>query len=1027
MHPTHPGLSQLSLLIEHNIHLFATGSNDIQNAALLATQYLFGQALRSEADSIPYINQLLSSLNQSEAPQTRSKTKRKRSPSPLPDVQTQFQTTPLTALFADGMNEDQVWAQLDIRTKNMCDVLNSVLEEDGPLESVDGEDGSENDSEGDSAFASEAFGGEYLSWSDEDEEEESENSEDEHAETIAELHDSSSDEGSEPFKFRKKRPKHGGHPDLDDEFFDLAAFKAEIEAAEARSSTRGRLDGSDEESEDEDIDIFAPITEDQPIEDNESHELYYNDFFVPPKRQRISTPIPSGKVRFHEEVRVKKIKAEGKGQPVSTLYDEDMKDELEDMEDDFEESECVDNSSSIDGEVNSEDGSGATDDEEGGLETINRFKDDLFAEEEGDANGNMTPHEKRMVVLSKQIAEFEAQNIATKDWVLMGEASSKSRPQNSLLEEDLEFERLIKPVPVVTQETVQALEDRIKARILEGRFDDVVRIRPHDDKPFLPSRLLELKDTKSAQSLAQIYEDEYLAAQGNGVPVNDRDTNLQTEHEEIEKLWESICYKLDALCNAHFVPKQPKAVISTVSNVPVATLESALPTTKSAKRMLAPEELLAPINSDLRARSEMTPSEKQALRNKKKKAAKKSRDRLQKSVDKFAKVRDSRKQKQAALESVVKRGKGVTVVGKKSKELPRRKGNNIALLYTTMPLFKRKEQVMIPPVPESADNSSSRQGNKSHASTYVPSRDGDPYNFPSNRSTLEDAKGFRDKYNRNNDVGDVYSRGGANIDRDRGELLSGYKPREGVQNQFVDGPNDSGEGNDDDIEGIKTQTRFIKQDSVNTTRNALRLAREAEETARNTLTKLGVQSEKLANTERHLDISKGHSERAGDKTDELKQLNRSIFRPVIAFNKEAKRLAQEEQIRSRYEEERLERERAMVDIRETQNRLGRAATYGRTDDEGINRGPRTAQQLAAKKEQRMRYQFEGGASDDELEDQIDENLDEISDATKRLKALAMGMGQELDSQINRIGRIDDKTLNLDTKVLMNTERLKRIK
>ena len=52
-------------------------------------------------------------------------------------------------------------------------------------------------------------------------------------------------------------------------------------------------------------------------------------------------------------------------------------------------------------------------------------------------------------------------------------------------------------------------------------------------------------------------------------------------------------------------------------------------------------------------------------------------------------------------------------------------------------------------------------------------------------------------------------------------------------------------------------------------------------------------TERLADTERHLDVSKGHSLRAADKTDELKQLNRSIFRPVITFNKDKKRAAQE--------------------------------------------------------------------------------------------------------------------------------------
>jgi U3 small nucleolar RNA-associated protein MPP10 len=49
----------------------------------------------------------------------------------------------------------------------------------------------------------------------------------------------------------------------------------------------------------------------------------------------------------------------------------------------------------------------------------------------------------------------------------MGEATSRSRPINSLLEEDLEFDRTMKAVPVVTEDSVQTLEDVIKKRILD--------------------------------------------------------------------------------------------------------------------------------------------------------------------------------------------------------------------------------------------------------------------------------------------------------------------------------------------------------------------------------------------------------------------------------------------------------------------------------------------------------------------------------------------------------------------------------
>jgi len=54
-----------------------------------------------------------------------------------------------------------------------------------------------------------------------------------------------------------------------------------------------------------------------------------------------------------------------------------------------------------------------------------------------------------------------------------------------------------------------------------------------------------------------------------------------------------------------------------------------------------------------------------------------------------------------------------------------------------------------------------------------------------------------------------------------------------------------GEEGEEDVEGIKQQIRATKQESVNSTRNALRLAREAEETARGTLLRLGDQSGKF--------------------------------------------------------------------------------------------------------------------------------------------------------------------------------------
>ncbi|KAG6850523.1 hypothetical protein H0H93_012524 [Arthromyces matolae] len=699
--PQFSELRDLSHLLANKPECFALGSEEIRTAALDAAKFLFDLAVSSEKSSKPHVDDLLSSLEPSSAPQTRSQTNGKRKRSSSPALQKPLlDATPINSLFIEGMNNEQVWTQLDLRAKHICDTLEHVLEggHEGSTEDQSDQGGElhddfdddedidemlrsfanpEADSEGSSSDEASAERSEGGGESEEDPIEVSDH-EDDTQEGITNLRDPSSDESDIEASHRRRprRQRSQKQSQLDDGFFDLDSFNAETEEAEAKSTSRGRLGGEEDSEDEEMIDLFTGVDEESDLEEgNAPGEAMYADFFAPPRRtgfpgQKSSTLFKdTGKVRFHEEVRVKSIKPSGKNLPLSTMYIDDDDDEQDKDEVGFENAGGEDEDEvALDFEEGEEEEDENENVDDSTRERIERLKNDLFADEDDDTESqNLSTHEKRVAELQQQISELESENVGPKDWVLMGEAGSRSRPQNSLLEEDLEFERAMKAVPVVTEQTVHDLEERIKARISENRFDDVVRIRPLDNKPFLPSRFLELKDTKSTQSLAQIYEDEFIASKTGGVAGDDRDGKLKNEHDEIEKVWEGICLKLDALCNSYFLPKQPKAAISTISNVSTATLESALPTTKSATTMLAPEEVFAPSTAAPRARSELTPAEKRALRGRERKARKKSRDALDKSVDKFAKansIGSVKRQKKAALESVVKSGKGVTVVGK---------------------------------------------------------------------------------------------------------------------------------------------------------------------------------------------------------------------------------------------------------------------------------------------------------------------------------------------------------------------------
>lgn len=108
------------------------------------------KAVAYEKVAEPHINFLLEALVQAPevGPTTRAQAKAKAEeitpaePASLPP----FVLSPLESLYLDGMNADQVWEQLELRTKNILRVLEAVVVPDPPA--GDGNPGeSEEDSE----------------------------------------------------------------------------------------------------------------------------------------------------------------------------------------------------------------------------------------------------------------------------------------------------------------------------------------------------------------------------------------------------------------------------------------------------------------------------------------------------------------------------------------------------------------------------------------------------------------------------------------------------------------------------------------------------------------------------------------------------------------------------------------------------------------------------------------------------------------------------------------------------------------
>ena len=74
---------------------------------------------------------------------------------------------------------------------------------------------------------------------------------------------------------------------------------------------------------------------------------------------------------------------------------------------------------------------------------------------------------------------------------------AESRPLNSALGMDLDFERTLAPPPQPTEEATASLEDVIRQRIADARWDDVPRAAP--PPPEKRRAVLELDDSKSGK------------------------------------------------------------------------------------------------------------------------------------------------------------------------------------------------------------------------------------------------------------------------------------------------------------------------------------------------------------------------------------------------------------------------------------------------------------------------------------------------------------------------------------------------
>ncbi|XP_074522138.1 U3 small nucleolar ribonucleoprotein MPP10 [Halichoeres trimaculatus] len=538
-----------------------------------------------------------------------------------------YKGSPLAQLVVENFDEEQIWQELELQNDAVLKHFENITDKalsDKTLTLLAEEEEEEEEEEEQHQEEEESIGEEEAETGDENvDEEEEEEKTPRQSKKMAQVENEAegySDEDSDldfdvdALEKRETQRKESGKKgssakmlpsEVDDKFFKLSEMESFLDDMDKR-------EGKENENEDE-INYF----QDLPSDEDDDLDL---EQIISSKKQKKNTSKSSRNLKykdFFDAVDSVPAKGDELSDGDDSMVDgQEEGEEINDGEDDYdseEEGEDEDEETSHSKASHKKvtfDLSGDEESEGEDLEDIFGGKSTSSAKSESKSS-----YERRQEKMSEKIQELENAALAEKSWQLSGEVTAQTRPENSMLEEDVEFEQTSRMAPSVTEETTLQLEDIIKQRIKDQAFDDVVRKEKPKEEVFEYKKRLTLDHEKSKHSLAEIYEQEYLKQSQQKT----KEENENPAHLEIQKLMDTLFLKLDALSNFHFTPKPPVPEVKVVSNLPSITMEEVAPVSASDATLLAPEEIKEKNKAgDLLGDTEKTSTDKKRERRHKK-------------------------------------------------------------------------------------------------------------------------------------------------------------------------------------------------------------------------------------------------------------------------------------------------------------------------------------------------------------------------------------------------------------------------
>uniref|UniRef100_A0A1I8FS36 acetyl-CoA C-acetyltransferase n=1 Tax=Macrostomum lignano TaxID=282301 RepID=A0A1I8FS36_9PLAT len=216
-----------------------------------------------------------------------------------------------------------------------------------------------------------------------------------------------------------------------------------------------------------------------------------------------------------------------------------------------------------------------TPDEEEEEEETGERDDDEEPEEAGEARPEANARGDRR--------SLEDSLVRPAPWQLRGEIEAAERPEGGLLEEDLDFDHIGRPRPLASEELESRIQELVRARIKEAKFDSVARKHRPEERPAEYRKAL-LLDTEKPRPLAEVYEGEFAKQQTAEAAKS------LPQHEEIRRDLNSLLARLDRLSGLHFAPQNP---LPASGGAPALAMEEVRGTAASAEASQAAPEQLA--------------------------------------------------------------------------------------------------------------------------------------------------------------------------------------------------------------------------------------------------------------------------------------------------------------------------------------------------------------------------------------------------------------------------------------------------